>query len=133
MGACTKTRNVRGYVPDPERISELRPGVDNKESVIALLGHPSTIATFDDDTWYYIHRRTERLAFFREKPVEAMVLALHFDSFSNIETVTRYGLEDARDVNLISKKTPTRGKELGFFEQIFGNLGRFSSSTGNNP
>jgi hypothetical protein len=40
--------------------------------------------------------------------------------------VKKLGLEDAQQVALNSNETPTAGKELGFFEQLFGNVGRFN-------
>jgi len=44
-----------------------------------------------------------------------------------VKGVGRLGIEDTRDINTVGRKTPTRGKQLGFFEQIFSNIGRFST------
>ena len=33
-------------------------------------------------------------------------------------------------IDLVKRKTPTRGKKLGFFEQVLGNMGRFNKKQG---
>ena len=72
----------------------------------------------------------ETFAFFAPQTTAELVLAVHFDKNGSVDTLKRYTLADARRVPLESKITPTRGKELGFLEQLFGNLGRFSSAGG---
>ncbi len=54
LGACATTVDHRGYVPDQETIERVRAGVDNRDSVARMLGSPSSVATFDDRTWYYV-------------------------------------------------------------------------------
>ena len=45
-----------------------------------------------------------------------------------VREVKRYAMEDGRVIDPVSRKTATRGRELGFVEQIFGNLGRFNNA-----
>ena len=52
LAGCPKQVNVQGWIPDETLISEVRPHVDNKDSVSQLLGSPSVVATFNDKTWY---------------------------------------------------------------------------------
>ncbi|MFN3232141.1 MAG: outer membrane protein assembly factor BamE [Alphaproteobacteria bacterium] len=123
---CAKTVNHRGYLLDEAVIEEIRPGVDNRGSVLAALGSPSVSGTFDDDNWYYISRTQEHWAFFKPDTTEHNVVVISFDDRGSVANVGRLGLEDTQDINTVERKTPTRGKELGFFEQIFSNIGRFS-------
>jgi outer membrane protein assembly factor BamE (lipoprotein component of BamABCDE complex) len=126
LPGCAKTVDQRGYLMDEELIQEIRPGVDNRASVLAALGTPTVPGTFDDENWYYVSRTHESWAFFRPDTVDNQVLQVSFDPSGNVKEITRAGMEAARDVNPVDAKTPTRGKELGFFEQIFSNIGRFS-------
>ena len=41
-----------------------------------------------------------------------------------VEEVLEYDQNDGRVLNYASRETPTRGRELGLWEQIFGNVGR---------
>ncbi len=121
----------RGYVPDAERLSSIQIGVDNKDSVYSRLGSPSTDATFGGDVWYYISSRHERIAFMAPKVTERQVVAIQFDQEDMVADIGHYGLEDGQIISYVERRTPTRGKELTFLEQIFGNLGRLPAP-GNN-
>ncbi|MEM9878795.1 MAG: outer membrane protein assembly factor BamE, partial [Pseudomonadota bacterium] len=67
-------------------------------------------------------------AFFTPKPTEHKVMAVYFDDRDNVDRVEYFGIEDVAAVDLQGDKTPTRGREMGFFEQLFGNIGRFSGA-----
>ena len=128
VGACTPTEQVRGYVPTTETISKLKPGIDNKRKVVRLVGSPTSVSTFESNTWYYVSRRTQRLAFFEEDILDQQVVAIEFAKSGFIKEVRRYALDDAQKIIPIGHKTISRGRELGFLEQLFGNLGKFSNA-----
>lgn len=124
LSACNPIVAKRGYIPDEMAVESIGIGVDNKESVYQRLGSPSTTATFNEEVWYYISSRHEARAFFAPKVTEREVLAVFFGEDDMVADIGKYGLEDGQVVAYVERKTPTRGKELGFLEQIFGNLGR---------
>ena len=130
---CTERVATRGNLPTPDLVDNLKVGVQSKDQVVQLLGSPSNLGTFNDNTWYYIGVKTEQTAFFKPSPVEQLVLQIKFDDGGVIREVKRLGLEDAQQVAFNTKETPTAGKELGFFEQLFGNVGRFNSPAGIGP
>ena len=124
--ACAPTQNVRGYLTDDVLISEIKRGVDDKGSVLNALGSPSNVSTFGTNTWYYITRKTESIAFFEKKILEQRVVAIKFDDSGVVSNIHRYETDDARAVEISERVTPTRGKQLSLFQQLFGNIGRFS-------
>ena len=126
LAACAPMKETRGYVPDDVLLAELKPGVHDKNSVASLLGSPSSVGTFDSATWYYITRRTEQLAFFAEEVVDQQVVVVDFDDKGVLTGVRRLTLDDANDIQLVERQTPSRGKELTVLQQIFGNIGRFT-------
>ncbi len=131
LGAgCTPTQNVRGYVIDDARFVGIESGVDDKNSVLDVLGSPSNVSTFGADTWYYVARKTERLAFFEERVLDQRVVAIEFDESGIVAGVERYEAEDARPVAMNERVTPTRGKQLSLTQQLFGNIGRFNRDDG---
>ena len=120
---------MHGFIPDDELVQQIETGQHDRTYVEELLGSPSSVANFDGETWYYITRRTETLAFFEPKVKDQRVLAISFDlATGTVQTVETYGLADGRLIQLVERETPTRGRQLGFFEQLFGNVGRFSGS-----
>lgn len=127
LAGCATTIDHRGYVPDQETIERVRAGVDNRDSVARMFGSPSSVATFDDRTWYYVSKRTERVAFFNDKVVDQRVLAVAFDEAGLVSEIRQYALEDGRIINPVTRETPTLGRELNIIEQLFGNIGRFNN------
>ena len=133
IAACTPTVDSRGYVPNQALLDQIKPGVDNRESVKRMLGTPTSADPFRDQTWYYISRKTETVAFFEPTVLEQNVVAVDFDAKGIVTKVERYGLEDGKKVDVVTRETPTRGRELTVLGQMFGNLGRFNSKGGELP
>jgi outer membrane protein assembly factor BamE (lipoprotein component of BamABCDE complex) len=117
-------------MPDQDSLAEIKEGVHDKASIEALLGSPSNIGTFEDKTWYYITRRTEKIAFFDEEAKEQQIVAVVFDGSGIVEEVRRYDLADGREIDPVGRTTPTRGKELSILQQLLGNIGRFNTAEG---
>lgn len=69
-------------------------------------------------------RTRERFAFYHPRVVERTIVAIRFGEDDVVEEVLQYDQEDGRVINYASRETPTRGRELGLLEQIFGNVGR---------
>jgi outer membrane protein assembly factor BamE (lipoprotein component of BamABCDE complex) len=130
LAACTGRVDTRGNLADPEVVSQITPGESTRGTVEDLLGSPTTVATFNDSTWYYIGRKTERFAFFEAEVLEQQVVAIHFDQAGTVDDVKVYGPDDAREIELVDRTTPTAGKELTVLQQLFGNLGRFNTEEG---
>jgi len=126
LSACTPRITTHGYVPDPEALSRIQPGVHNEIEVAQFLGTPSTVAEFGQPTWLYITERTEAYAFLEPEVVDQRVVAIAFNDQGIVTEVDQYILEDGYLVDPVTRTTPTYGKELGLLEQLIGNIGRFA-------
>ncbi len=129
LSACSKIERSRGYVPNAEELAAIEIGVDTKLTVQESLGSPSTVGTFDDNSWYYIRSRHQRIAFFREEVINREVVAIYFTEDGRVDDLAHFGLEDGFVVSYSTRKTPTRGRELTILEQLLGNVGRTSIPT----
>jgi outer membrane protein assembly factor BamE (lipoprotein component of BamABCDE complex) len=126
LGACSARIDQRGNLVDPDAVLAVQPGIQTKDQVAQLLGTPSTSATFDDKTWYYISKRTETTAFFPPDVTDQQVLVVKFDDADLVETVKIYGMNDAYEIEPVDRTTPTYGQRLTILQQLFGNIGRFT-------
>lgn len=128
ISACEPIYEEKGYRLDPEQIAKVETGIATKDSVVDTLGSPSSVATFPDqgEAWYYISRSTEHFAFLNKNVLEQNVIVIKFDENDVVSEIKNYDKTDSRDVDVVDRTTPTGGNELGFFEQIFGNFGRFN-------
>ena len=130
VAACSPTIDNRGYVPDPAALERVRPGGQTRGDVADILGTPSSVTPFSDDTWIYIQRKTSTVAFFEPKVLEQNVVVVDFDDAGLVRDVRRYKLEDGKLIDPVTRKTPAPGKELTFLEQLIGNVGRFAQGSG---
>lgn len=128
VASCSPIVDARGHNYDETDLSQLVAGQSTADDVRALLGSPTTISNFGEETWYYITQKQERVGFFAPEVTEQHVMAMAFDKEGKLLTMERFAKEQGKPVQMVSKKTPTEGHDLTFIEQMLGNLGRFNSS-----
>jgi outer membrane protein assembly factor BamE (lipoprotein component of BamABCDE complex) len=129
-GGCSRIIGHQGYLLDQQLAATVQPGIDNKESVQRALGRPSFTGQFGDSDWYYVARETRQLAFGSPKPYEQTVLHVRFDPTGNVADVSKLGLDQIASIDPVNDKTPTLGRKHGFFEDLFGNIGRVGAIGG---
>ncbi|NNM78327.1 outer membrane protein assembly factor BamE [Sphingomonas sp. ID1715] len=129
-GGCSRIVGHQGYLLDSQLVATVQPGVDNKASVQRTLGRPSFTGQFGDTDWYYVARETRQLAFGSPRPVSQTALHVQFDSAGNVAKVSQLGLDQVASIDPVNAKTPTLGRKRGFFEDLFGNIGRVGTIGG---
>lgn len=127
LTACDPKVALRGNAPLESRLEQIAVGQSTKRDVVAAIGTPSTVGTFDDNVWYYMSQRRETWAFYPTEVTENQVLAFHFDEAGTLQTIDTYDEEALTEVNLQEKETPTSGRTMSIMEQLFGNLGKFGT------
>jgi outer membrane protein assembly factor BamE (lipoprotein component of BamABCDE complex) len=123
---CVPQVTNHGYRFDQAALAQIEPGRTTRDEVQQLLGSPSSLTTFDGSVWYYVSQRTERMSFYQEDVVNQDVVSIAFDERGTVTSVDHHGLEQAHQVSLVDRETPTSGSELNAFEQFIGNIGRFN-------
>jgi len=132
LAACSPIIVNNGFMMDEDAIGQIRPGVQNREQVAQILGSPSSVAAFDDQTWLYIHRRTSQRAFLDPVTLDQDVIAITFDRGSGtVSGVRRLTLADGQQIDPVDRVTPSPGKELSVLDQFLGNIGRFNNANQN--
>lgn len=126
LTACTPTISVRGYVPDDEALTAIKPQQTRLAAVESLLGSPSTVSPFNKKVWYYMNETTEQVAFFDPTVLERKIIAIVFDDRDIVADVVTYTDADGKEVEIVSRTTPTAGNEVTVLQQLFGNIGRFT-------
>lgn len=124
LGACSSIRESRGYVSDNVLLRSIQPGIDNLRSVEGTLGRPTFSSQYGQPTWYYVSSITGRRPFVRPRIKTHGVLAVKFDEAGNVTAVERSGIDKVVYLRPEGDKTPTLGRERGFLEDLFGNIGQ---------
>ena len=122
-GGCSSIANHRGYITDQVLLQAVHPGIDNQASVRGTLGQPTYVSSFGEPVWYYISSETAQAPFTVPHITAENVMEVHFDKAGNVSAVEHHGLDQVARISPDSDKTPTLGRERGFLEDLFGNIG----------
>lgn len=131
--ACQTDVNLHGNLPSHDEIAQIHPGKTTKTEVTQILGSPSSVGVFDPNHWYYISKRTKRIAFFDPKVLDQEVYVVEFDQQGVVKAVVHKGMKDAENITPAPGATPAPGRHLTFLEQLIGNMGRFNTTPSGNP
>lgn len=130
LPGCTAIRESRGYIDDPVLTSSIQPRIDNQQSVEGTLGRPTFTSQYGTPMWYYVSSVTGQRPFNRPRIREHSVLAITFDEAGQVVDVKRSGIEEVVFLDPNGDKTPTLGRERGFLEDLFGNIGQVGAGGG---
>ena len=114
-----------GYVPDDGALDQIQIG-SSKEQVQLIMGTPSTTAALGNEVYYYISETRKQTLFLDPDVIDRRVLTFYFDDDGRLARIANYGVQDGKIFDFISRTTPTRGDDLTFLRQIFGNVGNIN-------
>ena len=125
--ACAPTNVYQGFQAIENKPVDTKVGMDTKSSVLARLGSPSAVSTFDPNVWFYISQITETQSFYLPKAVRREIVVLTFNKDDEkVAKLDTLSLKDGRVIAFNGRETPTRGRQLTALEQIIGSLGNGS-------
>ena len=124
LPGCSSIRESRGYIVDPLLTNTVQPKIDNQQSVEGTLGRPTFTSQYGTPTWYYVSSITGQRPFNRPRIQTHSVLAVTFDAGGRVTGVKRSGVDQVVFLDPNGDKTPTLGRERGFLEDLFGNIGQ---------
>lgn len=127
VSGCSRDIEHRGYQARAQDMQQLRMGM-TKAEVRSVLGSPSTTATvqYQGDSYYYISSRIKTSAFLDNEELDRQILAVRFNQFEQVQSFGQYTLQDGQVIDMNTRETPSRGRELTILQQMFGNLGKFT-------
>ena len=97
----------------------------NKNDVKKSLGHPSTVATFDNSIWIYIERTRTRgklLKFGQNITNKSNVLALEFNEYGILTKKDFYNINQINKINFTQDTTETITREKNFVYSFLSSL-----------
>jgi outer membrane protein assembly factor BamE (lipoprotein component of BamABCDE complex) len=124
---------TRGHIHEAEAVKAIKIGVTSKDEVQKLLGSPSSESSFGLMTWYYISGVKNVRSLLKPEITEQNVTEIAFDGSGVVSSIKEYTLADGKKIDIAKRVTATEGQQLGFFEQIMGNLGRFNKEGSGSP
>lgn len=124
LAACAPTVANRGNIIDPDKLAEVKTGESTREDVAKILGTPTQVSTFDENTWYYFGRNTKQYSFLDPEIVAQKAVEVHFNDEGIVTALNELDPGEAQDISPVARRTPTYGHETTIVEQLIGNMGR---------
>jgi outer membrane protein assembly factor BamE (lipoprotein component of BamABCDE complex) len=126
LAACEGEVINRGWQVDDRALEQIKPGV-SAESVLLVMGTPSTVSTVGGKTYYYVSQRlTRRFQFMGESLQDQRVIAVYLDARNKVARVANFGIQDGQIIDFVSRTTPTSGDEITILRQLFRAANLFS-------
>ena len=120
-----------GNMPPEERIAKIHTGA-TKDDVIQILGAPSAVSSFNDNTWIYMSSEIKCIAFMKPEEIERNILKISFNNDGQIIAIDRLSKNDGKDIEPVADKTEVKGQNPGFFRKYFGGVGQYNPFAGQN-
>jgi outer membrane protein assembly factor BamE (lipoprotein component of BamABCDE complex) len=118
----------RGQNVTPDQLKELVPGTTTEADVRALLGEPTSQSLFDANRWAYIGQQTQNRIGRYPGVVHQDVVVLTFNNQGLLQSVQHLDKKNAVQVSMAGGATPSPGGSASFFQQLLGNIGRYTPS-----
>ncbi len=124
---CTPQIATRGNLLEDYQMKEVLPGLDAKEDVIRKIGSPTSIAPFDENTWYYMGQRTSKKGIMDPEVTQERIVVVTFNTEDGRVDKIVERRDGRDDIPIVQRHTPTSGNEYTFIQQLLGNLGKFNA------
>ena len=119
FGGCTTAKQNEwflshaGNMPAKERIEKIKIG-ETKDTVIDVLGLPSSVNAFDENSWIYMSSDIKKMAFFAPEEKERNILHITFNQSDEVSDIKFLSLEDGKKIKEIEFLCST-----SFFYSLF--------------
>ena len=124
---CIKTIHISGHLFEASDFNALE-SAKSKQDIEALLGSPTSVSSFGQETWYYITTKKETISFWPDKILEQNIIAISFKNSDLIDVIAKYTEKDAKNHKLVTEYTIIRGNDSTAAQQFFGNVGKFNNN-----
>ena len=103
-----KVVNNHGSTAIALKSNKIEISKSNKNDVMIILGKPSTVSLFDQNSWFFIEREKVNQSIFKfgkSKIRKNNVLEITFDNYGIVQSKKLYNLENMNDLKKVKNKT----------------------------
>lgn len=127
LTSCIKKEYTSGVPIRPHQHEQIK-NAKTKQDVFTILGSPAAINFVGEEKWFYYTSSGEVFAFLDPEFNKYEILSIGFDINDNIKSIKLRNLKDKDFAcNKEVKTTLPSDIELNFFQELFGNIGRFNA------
>lgn len=129
LAACGGQYRNHGYMPLAEDVDALIVGVETRDSIIEVMGVPTTGGVLTEEAMYYVRSRVHHKGYVKPNEIQRDVLVLSFDKNQILRNVERFGIEKGKLIRLEHRVTEAPGGDRSILQQIIGSIGGFNPNS----
>ena len=129
LAACGGQYRNHGYMPLAEDVDALIVGVDTRDSIIEVMGVPTTGGVLTEEAMYYVRSRVHHKGYVKPNEIQRDVLVLSFNKNQILRNVERFGIEKGKLIRLEHRVTEAPGGDRSVLQQIIGSIGGFNPNS----
>ncbi len=129
LAACGGQYRNHGYMPLAEDVDALIVGVNTRDSIIEVMGVPTTGGVLTEEAMYYVRSRVHHKGYVKPNEIQRDVLVLSFDKNQILRNVERFGIEKGKLIRLEHRVTEAPGGDRSVLQQIIGSIGGFNPNS----
>ena len=126
LSACSHPTELHGYRINLQKINEITAGATSKTEVLTILGSPSIKESVGSENWIYMSTKTRKSVFFGNDILNRTVIRISFNNNGIVSSIDTIPYRNDRNIELVSRTTPTAGQKITILQQLIGNFGRFN-------
>lgn len=107
---CSNNKVVKnhGFSALDTKIKKISLNKTNKNDILQILGNPSSVSLFEENTWYFIEREKINrsvLSLGKEKLNKNNILEITFDEVGIVKVFKLYNIDDMNEIKISKDKT----------------------------
>jgi outer membrane protein assembly factor BamE (lipoprotein component of BamABCDE complex) len=125
LSACNSLVTHGQYIDD-QTLRRLQTQEMSKSQLEELIGAPTLVSDYNQDTWYYVERFTAKRAWFKPKTISQRIVAVSFDSAGLVSRIDLKEETPKFTTDSVTEYTQSYSKEENPIQIFVKNIGRFS-------
>ena len=125
--ACSsnKVSKNHGFISLENKLENIAINKSNKNDIIKIIGHPSSISKFDTNKWFYIERKQTNQSLFKlgkKKISKNNILVIEFNDKGLLKKKKLFNLKDMNELKYVKKITSKEFEQDNTIYNIFSSL-----------
>ena len=125
--ACSsnKVSKNHGFISLEKKLENIVINKSNKNDIIEIIGHPSSISKFNSNKWFYIERKQTNQSLFKlgkKKISKNNILVIEFNDKGLLKKKKLFNLKDMNELKYVKKITSKEFEQDNTIYNIFSSL-----------
>jgi len=122
---ANKVSKNHGFISLESKFETIQVNKTNKNDLVKIIGHPSSISEFDKNKWFYIERKKTNQSLFKlgiQKINKNNILIVEFNNLGLVSNKKLINLDNMNDLKQVKKITQKNYEQDNVIYNVFSSL-----------